>query len=91
MNALVLSTLALLQPKDADAAAAAAGMLAGCMGIYLLLVLAALAFGIFCFWRIFTKAGYNGAFSLLMLIPGVGGIIVVCILAFGEWPALKDK
>ena len=89
MNGL-LSSFALLQPHHDDAAAAA-GILAGCMGAYVLFVLAMVAFLIFCFWKIFTKAGYNGAMALLCLIPGIGGIIVVCILAFGEWPALKNR
>ena len=44
-------------------------------------------FPIFCFWRIFAKAGFNGAMALLCLIPGIGMIIVLCILAFGTWPA----
>lgn len=39
------------------------------------------------FWRIFTKAGYEGALALLLLVPGVGYLAVACILAFGEWPA----
>jgi heme/copper-type cytochrome/quinol oxidase subunit 2 len=43
------------------------------------------AFVIYCYWRIFTKAGMNGAMSLIMLIPGVGAIIMICILAFGDW------
>ena len=26
-----------------------------------------------------------GAMAFLLLIPGVGGLIVLCILAFGQW------
>lgn len=48
--------------------------------------LAVTAFFIFLFWRIFTKTGQNGAMSLLGLIPGVGWLILLCILAFGTWP-----
>jgi uncharacterized membrane protein YhaH (DUF805 family) len=36
-------------------------------------------------WRIAAKAGYNGALSLLMLVPMVN-FIVLLIFAFGEWP-----
>ncbi len=37
-------------------------------------------------WRIFARAGYSGALSLLHLIPGIGAFIVMAILAFGTWP-----
>jgi hypothetical protein len=40
---------------------------------------------IFLLWRIFNKAGMGGPFSLLVLIPGIGPLVVLCILAFGEW------
>lgn len=59
--------------------------IAGMMGIFFLVGLVFMAFFIFCFWRIFTRAGMSGALSLIALVPGVGMIIVVCILAFGEW------
>lgn len=86
----LLSTLALLDPNDT----AAAGVMAlGCFvwAVIMILVLAILAFQIWLFWRIFSKAGYSGAMSLLILIPGIGALIVLCILAFGNWPALKDR
>ncbi len=85
----IAPTLALLQPRDADAAAA--GMLAGFACVYLVLVFAITAFFIFCLWRIFSKAGYSGAMALLALIPGLGPIICLGILAFGQWPALRDR
>jgi uncharacterized membrane protein YhaH (DUF805 family) len=59
--------------------------IAGMMGFFLLFGLAVLAFFIFLYWRIFTKAGLSGPLSLLVLVPGVGPIIVVCILAFADW------
>jgi glycopeptide antibiotics resistance protein len=80
-----LPLLALLQPHANEAALAGLAA-AGCM-VWLVVVLAMIIFPIFCFWRIFTKAGYNGAMALLCLIPGIGMIIVLCILAFGTWPA----
>lgn len=42
------------------------------------------------FWFIFKKAGFPAALSLIMLIP-LGNIIMPFVLAFTEWPALKDK
>jgi hypothetical protein len=38
-------------------------------------------------WRIFTRAGFSGALSLLHLVPVVGILIVMAILAFSDWPA----
>ncbi|HEY4357636.1 MAG TPA: hypothetical protein VGN16_17925 [Acidobacteriaceae bacterium] len=66
---------------------AASGLLAGgiIMVVYLVFLLIAAAIGIWLFWRIFTKAGMSGALSLLLLVPMVGPLVVVCILAFGTW------
>jgi uncharacterized membrane protein YhaH (DUF805 family) len=60
-------------------------LLAGMSGIILIIVFACLAFIIFLFWRIFSKAGMSGALAFLLLIPAVGSLIVLCILAFGQW------
>ena len=62
-----------------------AGVMAGFMGVFLIVGLVVAAFFIFLLWRIFTKAGLSGALSLIALFPGIGPIIVLCILAFGEW------
>jgi hypothetical protein len=59
---------------------AAAALLPMCFGLFVFI------FFIFLFWRICEKAGYSGAMSLLALIPGVGIIILLCILAFSQWP-----
>ncbi len=60
-------------------------MMAGMTGILMIFVFGGLAFVIFLFWRIFTKAGMAGPLALLLLIPGIGGVVVLCILAFGQW------
>jgi hypothetical protein len=36
------------------------------------------------FWKIFSKAGFAGALSLLMIIPLVN-LIVLYVIAFSEW------
>ncbi len=82
--------LAFLQPRDADAAAAA-GMLAGFACVYIVVLVVITAFFIFCLWRIFAKAGYSGAMAFIALIPGLGPLICLCILAFGSWPVLRDR
>jgi hypothetical protein len=58
---------------------------AGMMGMLVFVGLLFAAFAIFCFWRIFTKAGLAGPLSLLVLIPGIGSLVVLCILAFARW------
>ena len=62
-----------------------AGMGMGAVLFGFLFVLAIGVFFIYLIWRIFTKAGLAGPLSLLILVPGVGPIIVLCILAFSEW------
>lgn len=47
-------------------------------------------FKLFLWWRIFSKAGYSGAFSLLILAP-FGTMIMLCILAFSNWPTGKKS
>lgn len=37
-------------------------------------------------WKIMTRAGFSGAWSLLHLVPVIGTFIVMAILAFGDWP-----
>lgn len=54
-----------------------------------LIAVAIVAFMIFCWWRVFSKAGYSGALSLLLLVP-FGNLIVLLWLAFGNWPVLDE-
>ncbi len=42
------------------------------------------------FWRITTKAGYSGFWSLLMFVPFVN-LLFLYILAFSRWPALRRR
>jgi uncharacterized membrane protein len=58
----------------------------------LLVIILAIAFAVLSvviYWRIFAKAGYNGALGLLMFVPIVN-FIVLCLLAFGEWPIYRE-
>jgi uncharacterized membrane protein YhaH (DUF805 family) len=40
------------------------------------------------FWQIFSKAGYSGWWSLLMVVPLVN-LIALYVLAFSNWPAQR--
>jgi uncharacterized membrane protein YhaH (DUF805 family) len=73
-----------------DHSSAAAGLIAGAIFAYGIVVLALIAFTIWVYWRIFAKAGFNGALSLLNFVPGVGQLICMLILAFGRWP-IEDQ
>ena len=59
------------------------------IGIIVVVGLASLVFTILVWWKKFSKAGYSGAMSLLMLVP-IGNIVVLLILAFGQWPVLRE-
>jgi len=75
---------------DDRSSAAAASLIAGFAFVYVIIIIALVAFTVWVYWRIFAKAGYNGALSLLNFIPGVGPLICVLILAFGRWP-IEDQ
>ncbi len=57
--------------------------------ISLLITVAIIVFAIIIYWKIFSKAGYSGALGLLMFVP-IANIVVLCILAFGEWPIYRE-
>jgi branched-subunit amino acid transport protein AzlD len=63
-------------------------------GLEILLVLMAIviyaAVWMVPFWFIYRKAGLPPALSLLMIIP-IANFVMLYILAFGDWPALKQK
>ena len=55
------------------------------MPISILFGLAVIAFFVFLFWRVLSKAGLSGPLALLVLIWPIGPLIVLCILAFSDW------
>ena len=57
--------------------------------IWLIIMIAIVVFSVIVYWRIFAKAGYNGAMGLLMFVP-IANIIVLCMLAFAEWPIYRE-
>src|SRR5258708_39489788 len=57
--------------------------------ISIIVSLVGIIFAVIIYWRIFSKAGYSGALSLLMFVP-IANIIVLCVLAFGNWPIYKE-
>src|SRR6266516_2441790 len=65
------------------------GALTGIILSSVIFSLVAIIFAVVIYWRIFSKAGYSGALGILMLIPIVN-IVMLCILAFGQWPIYKE-
>lgn len=66
------------------AALGISSLVGGCIGLLVMV------FFIFVLWKIVSKTGYSGAMSLLVLIPGIGALILFCILAFGNWPVHEE-
>lgn len=72
-------------PADSQIQAiSAVSSLIGCV-----IGLASLALGILIWWKIFSKAGFSGSRSLLLLIPIVN-LVIFLMFAFGEWPIHQE-
>ena len=56
--------------------------------IIVCVIVAVLVFTVWPYWRIFKKAGFSPALSLLLLVP-VANIVMIFYLAYADWPALK--
>jgi hypothetical protein len=66
------------------------GVMGGPAGPIMALIAIALLVGlVIAFWQIFKKAGYPGAYGLLIAIPFVN-IAVLVFLAASEWPIHKE-
>lgn len=59
------------------------------IGLPELLVLIVVAFLVVPFWKIFSKAGYPGIISILMLVPFLN-LVLLFFLGFSDWPVLKE-
>ena len=71
-----------------DQAAGMAALLGG--GTFLIFSLIFLVILVGIYYLIINKTGYNPWLSLLILIPGLGGLIIVIMLAFTEWPIQRE-
>jgi hypothetical protein len=66
------------------------GPMAAAAGPIMALIVIALVVGVvIAFWQIFKKAGYPGAYGLLMLVPFVN-VAALAFLAASEWPVIRD-
>lgn len=83
-----IAALMLLQPNDTTSgpSGAALGAFLAAYGLFVIIIV---VLSIVIYWRIASKAGYPGAYSLLMLIPLVN-LIVLILFAFTEWPVERE-
>lgn len=58
------------------------------IGIIPILVILALA--VIPYWKIWSRTGHSGAWSLLMLVP-IANLISLWVLAFKDWPAMRGR
>ena len=57
--------------------------------IFLVMITPLLVLLIVPTWRILQRAGFNGAWALLMLVPVVG-LLVPWVVSFLKWPSDRD-
>ncbi|MDD5645329.1 MAG: hypothetical protein PHO00_07805 [bacterium] len=56
----------------------------------LMLSVGMIALIVVIWWRIVSKTGYPGALSMLLFVP-VANVVLICILAFSEWPIEREN
>lgn len=56
----------------------------GILLVVFLFAIVMVAVGIVPYWKIFSKAGFSGWMSLLMLVPLVN-LVVLYLVAFSQW------
>jgi hypothetical protein len=70
---------------NAAAGAAAAGAFGAIIIVYAIIIALALV----VYWKIVSKAGYPGWYSLGMLVPCVN-LVLLIMFAFTDWPIEKE-
>ena len=56
-------------------------------GVGIIPILIILALAVIPYWKIWSRTGHSGAWSLLMLVP-LANLISLWVLAFKKWPAV---
>jgi heme/copper-type cytochrome/quinol oxidase subunit 2 len=69
--------------------AAATAMGVGMLVFMVFVILISLVLTLIIWWKIFSKAGWPGALSLLLLVPVVN-IIIPFYVAFATWPIQRE-
>ena len=74
-----------LQTLDQDQMQKLAPLIASFAGVMFLLMLLGIAIIVIPCWFICKKAGFSPWLSLLCLVPSLGVLILLYILAFADW------
>jgi hypothetical protein len=61
------------------------GIIMAMMAIIPIIILVAIAIVMVPFWFILKKAGFSPWLSLVCLIPSLGVLVLLYVLAFSEW------
>lgn len=56
--------------------------------LILIVMLFGTAIPVWFFWKIFERAGLPTGYAFLVLIPSVGFLIALAVLAFSRWPSI---
>ena len=59
------------------------------IAVIAIIVLFSAVIGLILWCKIFSKTGYSWAMGLLVLVP-FGNLIMMLVLAFSDWPILKE-
>ena len=60
------------------------------MNNLLIRYLATLAFTTYPTWRIIKRTGLNKYWAALILLPGLGSLSILIMLAFSDWPNTSE-
>lgn len=76
-------------PSVAGDPAEMMAMMGPFFAVFGLVILAVCVFMLFCYAKIFSKAGYSGWLCLLMLVP-IANFVLFIWFAFADWPVVQQ-
>jgi hypothetical protein len=68
-----------------------ANAFAGMIGIFIFIGLIFTAIVIIPIWRILSRIGISGIFSLFLIIPWLGPLILLYVVAFSDWHLIPTQ
>ena len=75
--------------SPSDSGASAAATLGTFLLIWVIISVAIYILVIVAWWKIASKAGYSGAWALIIFVPFISFIFFL-IFAFSKWPVLQE-
>jgi hypothetical protein len=68
-----------------------ANAFAGMIGIFIVIGLIFTAIVIIPIWRILSRIGISGIFSMLLILPWLGPLILLYVVAFSDWRLIPTQ